>query len=118
MPTRILIIEAAEPRLRLRDWGLREEGLEVITVAGLPPGAAELRPDIIVMNTGMPAEGNRAWVQSLRYLVPGVRIVDLVNDDHGDDAYTTGADAYVQHPYRIDELRVTMATVLGRDLEH
>ena len=118
MPARILIIEAVEPRLRLLDWGLRGEGLEVTTVAGLPAGAPELRPDVIVMNTGMPPDGKRAWIQALRYLVPGVRVVDLASDRHGDEAYDTGADAYVEHPFRIDEVRVTMATILGRDLEH
>jgi DNA-binding response OmpR family regulator len=116
MSVRILIIEAEEPRLRLLDWGLRGEGLEVTTVAELPAGAPELRPDVIVMNTGMPGNGKRVWIQSLRYLVPGVRVVDLVSDHRGDEDYDTGADAYVHKPFRIDELRTTMAAILGGDL--
>jgi DNA-binding response OmpR family regulator len=112
MSTKILIIEKDDPRLRLLEWGLREDGLEVAHASD--PATAGLdgaRPDVIVFNTGMPVASKRVWIDSLRYMVPGVRIVDLAAEGEfgtGD----SGADAYLAAPFRIDELQTIISRLV------
>jgi DNA-binding response OmpR family regulator len=112
MATKILIIERDDPRLRLLEWGLREEGLEVAHASD--PATAEragARPDVIVFNTGMPAPSKRAWIDSLRYMVPGVRVVDLAAEGE-QGTRDSGADAYLAAPFRIDELQSIISTLV------
>jgi DNA-binding response OmpR family regulator len=115
MTTTVLIIEKDDPRLKLMEWGLLQDGFDV-TVASGPhavAGGQAARPDVIVMNTGMPAESKRIWIAGLRYLVPDVKIVDLPSGPH-DAEYDSGADAYLREPFRLDALHAIVETLLGR----
>lgn len=109
--TTVLLIEKDSPAVNLMEWALRQEGFEVIVATD--PDAADgiaLNPDVIVFNTHMPGDGKRLWVSTLRFLVPGVAVIDLVPAN--DPAHDTGADAYLQQPYRIDNL-IDIITKLG-----
>ena len=113
--TTILIIERDDEAMRLMAWGMRELGHHVVTSAGadeLVAGEA-VRPDAIVFNTGMPMEVKRLWVRSLRYIVPGVVVIDLCTT--GDrTTYDTGADGYPEQPYRVDVLSNLIESLRAR----
>ena len=110
--TTVLLIEKDSPAVNLMEWALRQEGFEVVVATD--PEAADgvaLKPDVVVFNTHMPGDGKRLWVSTLRFLVPGVSVIDLVPP--GDPAHDTGADAYLQQPYRIDELAEIITNLRG-----
>ena len=99
------------------EWGLREDGFEVLTAHGLPESDAALRPDVIVLNSSVPEAGKRVLISALRYLVPDARIIDLMGDD-APSLYDTGADGYLRPPFRLAELQTIMAAILGRALDN
>lgn len=101
--TDILIIETDEPPLRLLAWGLREEGLNVATVAGPDAASTTPKPTAVIMNTHMEAGEKRLWIGSIRYLLPGVVVLDLAAN--GDPVLSdSGADAYIYPPARVDQI--------------
>ena len=115
----VLIIERDNRAMRLLAWGMREAGHFVVTSVGADELVIgnRLEPDVIVFNTGMPMDVKRLWVSSLRYIVPDVDVIDLSPTGHI-PTYDTGADGYLEAPYRVDalvhlmeELRVRRATV-------
>lgn len=111
MPT-VLIIERDDKAMRLLAWGMREEGYKVVTSAGadeLVTGERVL-PDVIVFNTAMPMDVKRLWVSSLRHIVRDVDVIDLRTA--GDSStYDTGADGYLEPPYRIEALVTLIGTL-------
>jgi hypothetical protein len=76
MPTTVLVIERDDPNLKLLAWGLQEEGFDVLTADAPAIPGGDVRPDFIVFNTGMLAEDKKLWVDMMRYLAPGARIID------------------------------------------
>ena len=103
--TTVLIVERDDAAMRLMAWGMREEGYTVVTSAGADElvTGERVAPDVIVFNTGMAMDVKRLWVSALRYIVPYVDIIDLCTT--GDiSAYDTGADGYLEAPYRVDNL--------------
>ena len=115
----VLIIERDNRAMRLLAWGLREAGHNVVTSVGADELVIgdRLEPDVIVFNTGMPMDVKRLWVSSLRYIVPDVDVIDLSPTGHI-PTYDTGADGYLEMPYRVnalvhlmDELRLRRAAV-------
>ena len=101
----VLIIERDNKAMRLLAWGMREAGHHVVTSAGADELLAGERfePDVIVFNTGMPMDVKRLWVSSLRYIVSDVDVIDLSPTGHI-PTYDTGADGYLEEPYRVDAL--------------
>ena len=65
--TDILIIETDEPPMHLLASGLREQGLNVATVAGPDAASTAEKPAAVIMNTHMEAEEKRLWIASIRY---------------------------------------------------
>lgn len=102
--TSVLIVEDEPPAMRLMAWALQEAGMDVLLALD-PEGAAELLtneshcPDLIVLNSEAPVDRKRAWVTKLRSMSHGARIIDLAEDAKS-AAHDTGADAYVESPYR------------------
>jgi DNA-binding response OmpR family regulator len=113
--TTILIIERDDTAMRLLAWGMREEGYTVLTSAGADELVAgeRIAPDVIVFNTGMTEDIKRLWVSSLRYIVPNIDIIDLCTTDDI-SAYDTGADGYLEAPYRVDKLMAVIETLRRR----
>ena len=103
--TTVLIIERDDEAMRLMAWAMREEGFTVYTSAGADELVTgdQIKPDVIIFNTGMAVDVKRLWVSSLRYVVPNVDISDLCTT--GDIAsYDTGADGYLEGPYLLKNL--------------
>ncbi len=113
----ILIIEKEDPAMHLLAWGLTQEGYTVATASDpeLVGAKDALKPDVIVLNTGMSRDIKRLWVSTLRYLVEGVRVIDLTSD--ANDSTDSGADAYLTAPYRIDNLVEVMQRLQPRNAD-
>lgn len=97
---KVLIIEEDAPTVRLLAWALDDSvGYEVIPSVRLSDSAdaGAAKPDYILINTRMDVADKRGYVDSLRYLLPDVSIVDLRTSDNDDR--DTGADAYIYPPY-------------------
>ena len=114
----VLIIERDDKAARFMAWRLRQAGHKVVTSVGADElvTGERVQPDVIVFNTGMPMDVKRLWVSSLRYIVPEVDVIDLCTTVDL-STYDTGADGYLQAPYRVgalvalmEELRVRRAT--------
>ncbi len=112
--TTILIVERDDATMRLLAWGMREEGYTVVTSAGADELIAGERvaPDVIVFNTGMAVDIKRLWVSALRYIVPYVDIIDLCSTEDM-STYDTGADGYLEAPYRLDKLICVIEALRG-----
>lgn len=110
--TTVLIIERDDAAMRLLAWGMREEGYTVLTSAGADELVAgeRIAPDVIVFDTGMAVDVKRLWVSSLRYIVPNVDIIDLCTTADM-STYDTGADGYLEPPYRVDKLMAVIETL-------
>jgi DNA-binding response OmpR family regulator len=99
---RVLNIQGDEQLGRLMVWILRQGGFDVVGIADDPvPGHP--MPDVIIMNTELPATDKASCISALRALVPGVRVVDIGDDGATSDG-TSGADAYLPKPFHGDEL--------------
>jgi DNA-binding response OmpR family regulator len=100
MTTRVLNIQQDAQTMLLAHWILSEDGFGVIdALATAPPTITNLmRPDIVVLNTGLEDGEMRACIVALRRLVPGVSIVD-VGADAERDTHDTGADQYLNTPF-------------------
>jgi DNA-binding response OmpR family regulator len=112
--TTILIVERDDAAMRLMAWGMREEGYTVVTSAGADELLAGERvaPDVIVFNTCMAVDIKRLWVSALRYIVPYVDIIDLCTTADI-STYDTGADGYMEAPYRVDKLVSVIEALRG-----
>ena len=99
MPT-VLLIEEESPQIRLLAHALKQEGrYEILSGRRMGEVADAITPDFIVFNTGMGLTEKQRWIESLRYLVPGVSIIDLHPKSRLDSSFDSGADAYVGPPY-------------------
>jgi DNA-binding response OmpR family regulator len=110
----ILVVEQGGPHVRLLTWGLQEEGYEVLAAADFShwdEKDAVLR-DVLVFNSHMTPASYVLWVKAIRALVPGVKVVDLATSV-GSPPQSTGADAYVYPPHRVEELVAAIARITG-----
>ena len=113
--TTVLLVEKEQPAVNLMEWGLREEGYDVI-VATDPdePHLVPVTPEVVVFNTHIAADEKRLWVSAFRFLAPHVAVVDLVPP--GITSRDTGADAYLHPPYPMSELvRLIVGFAAARD---
>jgi two-component system, NarL family, response regulator LiaR len=92
--------------------GEAEDGAEALRVA------AELRPDVVVMDLLMPVMDGTTAIQSIRHDVPGVEIVALtsvIDDEQVVAAVRAGAIGYVLKDSRGPELKDAIrAAAAGR----
>ena len=108
--TRVLIVED-EPQLR-RALGinLRARRYEVDAVAdgaGALRAAAASRPDLVILDLGLPDMDGHEVVHRLRGWTRVPIIILSARDTQNDkvDALDAGADDYLTKPYGMDELR-------------
>jgi DNA-binding response OmpR family regulator len=116
MENTVLIIEEDSPRVRLLGWALDQETDYQVLIA---PSADRMstvavRPRFIVFNTHMAVRDKRLWIQALRYLVPGVAVIDLHEPAVDDDRDGSGADAYLAKPYHVSSLVEIMVSLNER----
>jgi DNA-binding response OmpR family regulator len=101
-----MLITEDEALARRMAWVLEEEGFAVIPVAHPEEAVPHLepgRPDVIVMNTDLPAAEKQARIESLRDILPDVGLIDLSRKSRR-PSQNTGADEYVNTPFDADEL--------------
>jgi hypothetical protein len=97
----IYVIENDAPLMRLMVWGLREAGVEAMSV---PMPEADRFADhgarAVIINCDETPERCRAIVQAIHVTLPGVPVLDLATHDRS----LCGADAQVSPPYRLADV--------------
>jgi two-component system, OmpR family, KDP operon response regulator KdpE len=117
--TRVLIVDDEPQILRALRINLTARQYEVITAADGTQAlraAAEDRPDLVVLDLGLPDIDGAEVIRSLRTWSP-VPIVVLSGraDSHDKvDALDAGADDYVTKPFSVDELLARIRAVTRR----
>ena len=122
---KVLVIEDSQVIQRLIEVCLRPAGFEVEMRSDGPSGleaAAEVDPDVIVLDVGLP--GMDGW-EVLSHLRADARTEEtkvLVLTAHAQDqtrarAETSGASAFLTKPFRPDELRRVVNQLAGPALE-
>jgi DNA-binding response OmpR family regulator len=99
----VFIVENETPLLRLLGWALLEEGLKVARATSLREALDRLagaEVEALIVNATLAEDDLRSWIGELRAAAPGTRIVAL----RPPGVRHAGADAYVDPPYRVDEL--------------
>ncbi|MBV9513311.1 MAG: response regulator transcription factor [Mycobacteriaceae bacterium] len=107
--TRVLVIDDEPQILRALRINLSVRGYEVTTVAtgaAALRAAAEHRPDVIVLDLGLPdmsgievLDGLRGWLTA-----PVIVLSARIDSDDKVEALDAGADDYVTKPFRLAEL--------------
>jgi DNA-binding NarL/FixJ family response regulator len=120
---RVLVVEDYEPmRQTVRARLLKRHDLQVICEAsdGLEAvqKAMELKPDLVLMDIGLPYLNGIEAARQIRELVPDAKIIFLTqesSDDVVEEAFNLGARGYVfKIKAGIDLLPAIEAVVLGR----
>ncbi len=121
-PLRVLIVDDEPPIRKLLRMGLGTQGYEVIDA---PNGKTALeamanRPDLIILDLGLPDMQGMDLLRRMRAQNEGVPIVVL--SSRGDEAAKVaaldlGADDYVTKPFGMDELLARIRAALRHQLQ-
>lgn len=116
---RVLVVDDEPGLVRALAINLRAHGWDVVTASdgvGALDAAASSRPDVVVLDLGLPdmsgvevIAGLRGWTQ--------VPIVVLSARQHGEDkveALDAGADDYVTKPFAMNELMARLRAAVRR----
>jgi two-component system KDP operon response regulator KdpE len=117
--TRVLIVDDDTQLLRALRINLTARGYTVLTAADGRTGlraAAELRPDIVVLDLGLPDLDGTDVITELRTFTPAPIIVLSARTDSTDKvrALDRGADDYVTKPFGVDELAARLRAAVRR----
>jgi two-component system, cell cycle response regulator DivK len=88
-----------------------EDGVEAVRVA------AELKPDLVVMDVEMPAMSGFDATRRLKkgHSTAGIPVIAVSGlDFHADEAVDAGCDSYMQKPLSPDQLYAEVCRVLKR----
>ncbi|MBL7497346.1 response regulator [Frankia sp. CNm7] len=117
--TKVLIVDDEPQILRAMRINLRARGYEVVvadTGAGALTAAAATRPDIVILDLGLPdldgvevIQGLRGWTR-----VPIVVLSGRAESRDKVGALDAGADDYITKPFGIDELLARLRAVARR----
>jgi two-component system KDP operon response regulator KdpE len=119
---KVLTVDDEPPIRRLLRLGLEAHGYEVIEAPNGKTALAlmEQKPDLVVLDLGLPDVKGFDLLTSLREKQEGVPIVVLSSrDDEAGKvaALDLGADDYVTKPFGMDELLARMRTALRHRLQ-
>jgi DNA-binding NarL/FixJ family response regulator len=118
---RILVVDDFEP-WRQQDCAILQTRQELRVVAEAADGleavqkAQELKPDLIVLDIGLPTLNGLEAAKRIRRVAPGVKIIFLTQDSDKDTvgiAFSTGVHGYVLKTDAGSELLIAVARVLG-----
>ncbi len=117
--TRVLIIDDEPQILRALRINLSVRGYEVVTAATGAEAlrtAAEHRPDVVVMDLGLPDMSGIDVLDGLRGWLPAPVIVLSARTDTLDkvEALDAGADDYVTKPFGMDEFLARLRAAVRR----
>ncbi len=119
-PARVLIAEDFEPFRRhlvtkLADWNWVRVICEVGDGQNAIQKANELKPDLILLDVGLPTLNGIAAAYQIRKLVPDSKIIFVTQESSPEvvqEAMDSGALGYVQKTKAGTDLRVAMESVL------
>ncbi|NYD43835.1 two-component system KDP operon response regulator KdpE [Nocardioides panaciterrulae] len=118
----MLLVDDEPTLVRALAISLRAEGWEVVTAAdgrSALVAAAERKPDVVVLDLGLPDMDGTAVIAGLREWT-SVPIVVLSARQHGEDkveALDLGADDYVTKPFGTNELLARLRAAVRRSQE-
>ena len=117
--TRVLVIDDEPQILRALRINLSVRGYEVITAAtgaAALRAAAEHRPDVIVLDLGLPDMSGIEVLEGLRGWLSAPVIVLSARIDSADkvEALDAGADDYVTKPFGMEELLARLRAAVRR----
>lgn len=117
--TRVLVVDDEPHILRALKINLTARGYEVITAssgAGALRAAAERRPDVVILDLGLPdisgidvLAGMRGWLT-----VPVIVLSARTDSSDKVGALDDGADDYVTKPFGMDELLARLRAAVRR----
>jgi CheY-like chemotaxis protein len=118
----VLLIEDDEAQRFVAAFALKKAGHQVREAPDGPQGVAAARaepPEVIVCDVMMPGMTGYEVVAELRAdvelaTVPIILLTAMSDRKHMRQGMTAGADDYLTKPYRPDELREAIETVLSR----
>jgi len=116
---RVLLVDDDRKLLSLLERGFRFEGFDVLAAhdgAAAVAAASAARPDIVILDVGMPGRDGFAVYRELRRDLDVPVIMLTARDEVGDKvrALDLGADDYVTKPFAFDELVARVRAVLRR----
>lgn len=118
--TRVLVIDDEPHILRALKINLSVRGYEVITAAtgaGALRAAAEHRPDVVILDLGLPDISGIEVLAGLRGWLNAPVIVLSARTDSSDkvEALDAGADDYVTKPFGMDEFLARLRAAVRRN---
>ena len=119
MATKVLVVDDEPQIARALRINLTARGYEVVTAhdgGSALRAAAETKPDIVVLDLGLPDLDGRTVIEGLRGWTSIPIIVLSARTDSGEKvaALDAGADDYVTKPFGIDELLARVRAALRR----
>ncbi len=116
---RVLLVDDDEKLLSLLERGFRFEGFDVAAATDGNRAIAvahSTRPDVVILDVGMPGPDGFAVCARLRRELDVPVIMLTARDEVGDKvrALDLGADDYVTKPFAFDELMARVRAVLRR----
>jgi two-component system OmpR family response regulator len=118
--TRVLVVDDERPITDLVAMALKYEGFSVATAASARDArrsVMDFRPELIVLDVGLPDEDGFAFTQRLATDGLKVPVIFLTARDATEDkvhGLTVGGDDYVTKPFSIEELVARIRVVLRR----
>ena len=118
--TRVLVIDDEPQILRALRINLTVRGYEVVTAstgAGALRAAAEHRPDVVILDLGLPDISGIEVLGGLRGWLTAPVIVLSARTDSSDkvEALDAGADDYVTKPFGMDEFLARLRAAVRRN---
>ncbi|MGB5796332.1 MAG: response regulator [Mycolicibacter algericus] len=120
MSTRVLVVDDEPQILRALKINLSVRGYEVVTAAtgaGALRAAAEHRPDVVILDLGLPDISGIEVLAGLRGWLTVPVIVLSARTDSADkvEALDAGADDYVTKPFGMDEFLARLRAAARRN---
>jgi len=118
---RILVIENQSLLGKWIGLNLADAGHVVIQVRRPEEAHVQIetsRPDLVIFNTGLPAEVKGLFIRHWRELQPKTRVLDITDDADGAEAGPGGwseADSYVRVPFMMERLIEVVEGLLDSD---
>lgn len=117
--TRVLVVDDEPQIARALRINLTARGYDVVTAhdgAGALRAAADTKPDVIVLDLGLPDIDGREVIEGIRgWTSVPILVLSARSDSRGKvDALDAGADDYVTKPFGMDELLARLRAAVRR----
>jgi len=121
-PLKVLVIDDEPPIRKLLRMGLATQNYEILDASNAKTALELLKqkPDLIILDLGLPDMGGLELLGLIRARIEGVPIVVLSSrsDEVGKvEALDRGADDYVTKPFGMDELLARLRAALRHQLQ-